>query len=498
MATWYLGSNKHAAIAQFAINHVYSVGDIVRQLATPAVNSERAFRCTTAGTSAGSEPSWTLTKGSTTNSNTAVFTEVTGNSTYGWAAAAHRQRLFCDGASSWAAAGDTVKRHESHAATQTTQAAWISPGTAANPLFIYTVNDADTALSTGASESVNGGSNALDFTGFCYDYGMNYIGAAAGGNDVNYFSAAPNWWKLVNSSFTFTGFSSITVGANALSLDDRAVEWEDVDITFNSTSGGITLDGYLTWKGGSVLGSTLPNFLISNVTTGPGAFFYGYGLDLSVLGSGKTLVAQQHGQMGDILFENCKLGASVAITSGTIPGQGGLRVRAVNCDSAATNYRFQSNEYSGAITSESTIVLLATTSRKMVSTSGSRRAHPLILDDIIIFNQVTGSPITVTAEIVNDGLTLTDSEVWVEAEYLGDASFPISTFINDKVADILYGTPANQASSSSGWSTGALGSPIKQKLEVTFTPQMAGVLKVRVMLARASTTIYVDPQVVVS
>jgi len=499
MATWYLASNKYSAIAQWAANTAYVVGDIVRQLAAPGLNNERAFRVTTAGTShLTTEPTWTLTKAGTTNDNTVVWTEVTGNSAYGWNAASPRQRLFMSGGSSWAAAGDTVKRHASHAETQTTQVTYSSPGTAASPLFVYTVNDADTALSTGASVSIAGGSDSYDFDGFTYDYGMTYIGTAAGGTVVRYGSAGTNWWKLVSGGFTFSGNSSITIGANASSLDDRLVEWENVVLSFNSTAGGVTLDGYLTWKGGSVTGATLPNTLISNVTTGPGAFLYAYGLDLSALGSGKTIVAQQHGQMGDILFENCKLGASVALTSGTIPGQGGLRVRFVNCDSAATNYRYQGSEYSGTITHETTIVLLAATSRKMVSTSGSKFSHPLILDDIVVFNNVTGSAITVTAEIVNDGLTLTDAEVWLEVEYLGTSGFPISTFINDGLADRLYGTPANQTSSSSGWVTTGLGSPVKQKLEVTFTPQLAGVLKCRVMLARASTTIYVDPQIVVS
>lgn len=498
MATWYLGSNKYSLIAQWAASTAYNVGDIVRQLAAPTLNNERAFRCTTAGTSGGSEPSWNLNKGATTNDNTCVWTEVTGNSAYGWNAAAPRQRLFCNGASSWAAAGDIVKRHESHAESQTTQVAYNSPGTAANPLYIYTINDADTALSTGASATINGGSNAIDFTGFTYDYGMTYIGTAAGGTVVSFFSTAPNWWKLVNGGFTFSGSSSINIGVNGLSLDDRLVEFENVTITWNSTAGGFTLHGQMTWKGGGIAGASVPNLLIGTTTTGPGGHFYGYGLDLSLMGSGKTLVGAGAGTMGDILFENCRLGSSVAYTTGTTPGQGGLKIRIVNCDSGATNYNYHGKFYAGAISSESTIVLLASTSRKMVTVANSDIATPLVLDDIVVYNNDTGAAKTVTVEIVNDGLTLTDAEVWAEVEYLGNASYPLSSFNDDKIADELYGTPANQASSTAAWVTTGLASPVKQKLEVTFTPQLAGVFKVRVFLARASTTIYVDPQVVVS
>jgi len=97
MATWYLGSTKHAAVAQWAATTAYVVGDFVRQLAAPTKDNERVWRCTTAGTSGGTEPSWTLTKGSTTNDNTVVWTEVTGNSAYGWSAAAARLKLFANG-----------------------------------------------------------------------------------------------------------------------------------------------------------------------------------------------------------------------------------------------------------------------------------------------------------------------------------------------------------------------------------------------------------------
>src|SRR5688572_24615969 len=189
MAIWYLGSTKYTAIAQWAANTAYIVGDIVRQLAAPTLNNERVFRCTTPGTShLTTEPTWILTKGATTNDNTVVWTEVTGDAAYGWAAAAPRQRLFMNGGSSWAAAGDTVYRHENHAEAQTTQVQFDSPGTAASPLFLYTVNDGETALADTATMEVNGGANTFTFTGFTYDYGITYVGAAAGGNIINFTS----------------------------------------------------------------------------------------------------------------------------------------------------------------------------------------------------------------------------------------------------------------------------------------------------------------------
>jgi len=46
------------------------------------------MRCTVAGTSAGSEPTWPTANNGTVASGTATFTNVTGQSTYFWTAAA--------------------------------------------------------------------------------------------------------------------------------------------------------------------------------------------------------------------------------------------------------------------------------------------------------------------------------------------------------------------------------------------------------------------------
>lgn len=73
----YVDSVAHAAVTQFAISTAYTVGQIRRQLAAPAVGSERCFVCIVAGTSAASEPAWVLTKGAKTVSGTATFQECT-------------------------------------------------------------------------------------------------------------------------------------------------------------------------------------------------------------------------------------------------------------------------------------------------------------------------------------------------------------------------------------------------------------------------------------
>ncbi len=71
-------STGYYAVAKWAASHAYTVGQIIRQLATPAVNNERCFICIVAGTSSGTEPTWVLYKGNTTTDNTVTWIECTG------------------------------------------------------------------------------------------------------------------------------------------------------------------------------------------------------------------------------------------------------------------------------------------------------------------------------------------------------------------------------------------------------------------------------------
>ena len=62
------------AVAAWAASTAFSVGDIRR--ATTEQASGLFFRCTTAGTSAGSQPSWPTDIGSTVTDNTAIWTAI--------------------------------------------------------------------------------------------------------------------------------------------------------------------------------------------------------------------------------------------------------------------------------------------------------------------------------------------------------------------------------------------------------------------------------------
>ena len=63
---FYVDSVGYAAVTPWAALTAVAAGALVRQLATPALNSERVFVCIIAGTTLASEPSWTLTRGAKT------------------------------------------------------------------------------------------------------------------------------------------------------------------------------------------------------------------------------------------------------------------------------------------------------------------------------------------------------------------------------------------------------------------------------------------------
>lgn len=77
--TQYISSAKWSAASAWAATHAYSVGNLVRQLATPTATNERIFACILAGTSLGSEPTWTFNRGDIiTESGGPKWVEVTG------------------------------------------------------------------------------------------------------------------------------------------------------------------------------------------------------------------------------------------------------------------------------------------------------------------------------------------------------------------------------------------------------------------------------------
>lgn len=497
MADWYVSSVAHAAVTQWAASTAYSVGALRRQLATPTVGNERVFRCTTAGTSGGSEPAWTLTKGGTTNDGTAVWTEVTGNSTYAWSAAHARLRNVA----TWAAAGDRIFIASNSAETQAS-ASWSAtwPGTTAAPIQIVSVNPAGSTPPVGGDVQA-GASVTTTTTGeitlptHAYVYGITWTSGGSSG-----ISAANNQTPSVfeNCTFNCAGASFFS----AMGSNSPNNEFINCTLTFSDTGAQILNGlGHFIWRGGSIGGATVPTTLVSTMNnTGPRRLVFD-SVDLSAFGSGKTLVGTLSTNSCCVDFINCKLGSSLTITA--TPTGTRSRVTLQNCDSSGTGYRNEIYDYSGTLTTETTIVRSSgasdgtqAVSWKVVTTAKAGYLRAFEAFPIGIWNDTTGGAKTFTVEILTDGVTLKDNEIWLEAHELATSGAPLATVASTSSNPLAAG--ANVTTSSATWTTTGLSSPVKQKLAVTFTPQIKGFVRLLLKVAKASTTVYVDPKVTIS
>ena len=425
------------------------------------------------------------------------------------------------GAFTACAAGDTVYVADGHSESAGGAITLTSPGTAAAPVRVLCVDDTGdpTTPTTLATTGVitSGGNFSINCDGFAYVYGVTLKpGAGIGSSaDLNWISGNPWGWVLDNCKIVMDSDNVgalIVVGVSSTGQDDNYFALKNTTIKFGHTGQGFQrASGRFIWvetlsaidAAGSVP-TTL--FQIMSDTNQDVVLD---GVDLSLLGSGASIFNVAGGRTNNILMKNCKLGASVSLTTGSIPGPGGTIFTAYNCDSADTNYRIYEQTYEGTVRQETTIVRTGgsaqkhnagdvTYSLKMESTANSKFWTPLFNQaPLLAFNETTGSSITATVEIVNDGTTLTDGDVWLEVSYLGTTGFPIGSTARDRKADVLA-TAANQTTSSVDWTTTGLTSPVKQKLAVTFTPQEQGVISGRVMLAKASTIIYVDAAMTIS
>lgn len=409
-----------------------------------------------------------------------------------------------------ATAGDVYFIAHDHAETQATALTLTIKGTAVSPDRFLCVNRAGSVPPVAADLATTGsitttGNSTLTFSGgYFYAYGLILnsgsgstaaVGLVAGGAGGIWDNCAFN---LVSTFNTTNSNVSPSTGGRSFGI------WRNCSVSFGHANQYIRCDNVGKWiwenKPGSAAvtaGSAYPTNLTGNAAGGTAVVRW-RGLDLSALGSGKTLINAGSWQ-GSIELMNCKLGASVTV-AGTPSGPQFATVDAINCDSGATNYRSERYQYQGTLTTEIIIVRTGGASDgttpfswKIVPTSNNEFDSPFETFEGSIWNSSTGASKTLTVHCVTDNVTLTDAQIWLEVEYLGSSATPVASLVSDALATVLT-TAANQATSTETWTTTGLTTPLKQKLECTFTPQMAGPIRWRVKYAKTSTTVYVCPK----
>lgn len=503
MTDWYISSAAYATYTAFQTSHAYSIGNIIVPTA-PTAGTKYTFRCTTAGTSGGSEPSWSTAapSGNTISSGTATFTNVTGNATYFWTAAAgdlwsilnHNSpggsdRFFLSSDHTETQASITIGGNftSGYSVTQyiCVNRAGSTPPVAADVTTGAQINSTAQMLFETSEESYQ--------TGITFAVtGLNNITVGNSGVKSCYIANGQLFLNTSNTSVRISCSNSST-----LILDNTTVQ-------FGSTQQSISQANQqpyeIIWVNtpSAIQGVTIPTVLF---LANSAMLVTCRGVDLSALNT--TLVKNNSTGLpgGKYLFDSCKINSGVTRLSSTNEANTRDLVELINCYDG-TNIINESYQPAGSVVTERTITLssgatdtVGAFSHKMVSgTNIDKFVQPLngFWMDMPYTN--TGVARTATVEIISSG-TLNNDEISLYVEYEGTSSSSVASFVTSFIATPLT-TPSAVTTSTATWNSSP-STPQKQKLQVTFTPQTAGRVRGQVRLGKASTTVYVNPQMTI-
>jgi hypothetical protein len=509
VADWHVSSANYATVTTYTISTAYTVGQLVKPTA-PAAKARWVMRCTTAGTSAASEPTWPAANNGTVTSGGAIFTNVTGQSTYGWSGAAGDLASLL-GANVRFVAGDRIFVASDHSETQSVNTVY---GSGANPSAAFavgqvlSVNRAGSVppvaadLTPGASITVSGGTMTLDALFPVYHYGMNYIytGTSVAGIVINngsfkthYFDACQIYLNTSNTNVRIGSTSAASIVLNNSTL------------RFGATAQGVISNGNLleiTWLGtaSAIAGASIPSVLFA-----PQAYpmlVAARGVDLSAI-TGTLVQNVVAGTAGSkFLFDSCRIASGVTRLSTTNTPQARDVVELINCYDG-TNVINESYQPAGAVTTERTITLsggatddVGTFSHKLVSNANvDKYVQPLAGFWMDVEYQTAGASKTATVEIISSG-SLNNDEISLLLEYQGTSGSPVATIVTTLPATPL--TTASAVTTSTATWNSSPATPVKQMLQVTFTPLVAGRVRGQVRLGKPSTTVYYNPGITIT
>lgn len=416
------------------------------------------------------------------------------------------------GAITDAVAGDAIYVSDNHAESNGSGVTWTFPGTLASPNRIVCADDAaepPTAVSAAPTWTITTGASHL-FNGSFYWRGGTITGGNSGASNIAFGQASTQCMQVFeNVAFRLAGGATAAIGlGSTANTSQHMLEWRNCTLRGNnSAQRAFIVAGFWRWIGGGVEagGTAWAGLFTTFGSTGrtPGGF-HGSSLDLSGLASSAQIFPSASGGPFLATLRNCKLPASATLAGSGVTTPG-YRCEMYNCDSGDTNYRVWIEDYAGSVRDETTIVKSSgasdgTTSLSWKMTSSADAEYPFAIlrsPEIRVWSDTTGAK-TATIDVAHfAAAALKDDEIWLEVEYLGTSGVPLGGVANDCKADVLA-TAADQATSTAVWNGTGSPSPIAQKLEVSFTTAEKGIIVLRVCLAKASTTVYVDPLVAIA
>lgn len=243
---------------------------------------------------------------------------------------------------------------------------------------------------------------------------------------------------------------------------------------------------------------------------GSGQYITFLGCNVSDFG---TILSGSFGS-GFLLLRGCEVSSGVVLTAQTVTGEGIIALE------ACSNGTITIPEL--GITEFETFYGTVKSSTSRFRTSGAddgeqANAHSWEMvsntNDLEFVNALVGPPIVVWDDggvektfkiFVASGVTYQDDELWIELQGPAKATSTATRYVersNDATAGSVpmnpRDTPVNLTTDAvSAWNGTGVGT--KQELAITYTPGIAGPVTIRVFLAKASSTVYIDPKIDVS
>jgi hypothetical protein len=401
------------------------------------------------------------------------------------------------------AAGDSIWAAHDHAET-TAAVMTISPkNTKAAPGTIACVNRAGsvppvaadlattaTVTSTGASGLNIGGvaDGPTLWQGITFSCGT---GAVNSGIVVGTANGQINHFK----NCVFKKLGSIA-NVNAIGFGAK-VSLDNCSMQFGSTGDLLAVNSMpFEWinSPNGIIGATFPLILLTSSALGS---FLIRGVDLSAI-AGTLVQVLTVSATHDIRLTNCRINAAATVSVAQ-SSPGGGRVSLINCDSGAINYRNERYMCGGSQVTETSIVHTGGASDgttpvswKIVTDANSRWQIPFESLPITVWSDTVGAKTVSIYGYWANASPPNNDDIWVEAEYLGSAASPQSSFATSGKASFLA-TNAAIPIDTSPWGTGV--TTTRFKMSVPLTTAMKGPISVTVKAAKASSTFYIDPKV---
>jgi hypothetical protein len=483
-------------------NTAVALGFIIKNIANTFL-----FICTTAGTAGNAaEPTWTTAAGNTTTDNTITWTSIGAVGTFiNWAAPF--SRIGNAIAATWTNPGDIIYVAADHNETQASAITW-NAGSAILPVAIHCVAVATippTVTTTGAAVNTSG-NNGINISNAnlsnLYLNGIN-ITAGSGANNpqidigANSLNAQGLFEKCILKSGGTTG-GRILIGI-AGNPKITLFIFDSCSLVFSSTNADIAFGyGLIEFRncGFAVTGTVPTNALFTPQNNMVEVLIKDS--DLSNINNGVTTSLTRSGL---ITIRNSKINPAGVLVTGSYTNFGSTRLKLQNCDNGNTNYKNIYVQFAGILQHSTTIFRngganngITAISWQIVTNTNAQQFGWFDTEDLIVWNDLIGSSRTATVNLTT-ATTLTNADIWLELEYLGNVAVPQAT--SDLSSKLAYFATATALANdiTSIW-TGGLGN--NYKIVVNFTPQMKGPVRARLFITKPSVTINIDPVLVIN